>query len=78
VEEIMKRPAALFPIVLRTSRRDGLRLLGTAGAIGALQLLNAKEAGAGSDTKKYGGLGGQIDPTLLQALQSDRFNPAST
>jgi hypothetical protein len=73
-QEIMKRPAALFPIALRTSRRDGLRLLGTAGAIGALQLLNAKETGADSETKNMGGLGGQIDPTLLQALQFDRFN----
>jgi hypothetical protein len=60
---------------LRVCRRDVLtRFLGTAGAIGALQLLNAKEARANDETDDMGDLGGQIDPALLKALRSDREN----
>jgi len=76
---LMARSDLLTPLNgfrnLRACRRDVLtRLLGTAGAIGALQLLNAKEAGADDETDDMGALGEQIDPALLKALRFDRRN----
>jgi hypothetical protein len=56
----MKRNNLHTPLeVFGASRRDVLRLLGNAGAIGALQLLNAKEAGADNESKNVGVLVGR-------------------
>lgn len=60
---------------IRASRREALtRLLGATGTLGALQLLNAKEAKADDETDDKGAFGGQIDPALLKALRFDHRN----
>ena len=51
------------------------RLLGATGALGALQMLNAKEARA-DDLDHLSIPFGQIDGSLLNALQFDRENGA--
>jgi hypothetical protein len=63
-----------------TSRRDIIRLLGAAGALGPLQLLSAKEARA-DDSRGDGGCedearlaGARINPSLLDALRFQRKN----
>jgi hypothetical protein len=56
------------------SRRDAITgLLGATGVLGASQMLNAKEARA-DDLENLQVTGGQIAPSLLDALRFDRKN----